>query len=586
MKRKRNNEADSEAGANAKQPKKPRGRTAKPPGRPEPKIEDDHLSVDKLNGAKAGSKTAVDEACPIKSSAEVFVDDDVVNYDASLSLSNIDGNNNKFYYVQLLVAAQHSSGYAVWTHWGRVGENGQNKLKQNLGLMDAKASFVKKFKDKTGLSWEKRRDPPKANKYTLIEKSYGRDSDDEAVLEEEKSSRETGECTDQPSCTLCDELQQLVRFLFDAGNMKSSMASQNYNFNKLPLGKLSKGTIEKGYLALKELGDVILDPKLAKSKHHSSLEAAFNHLTSRYYTIIPHDFGRRRPVPIDNQMQLKTEMDLVETLGNMQISNEIMRETEFPKNSHGSVIHPLDAQLRSLALQEVVPLKKGSSEFCHLEKYFYHSNDGHNVIADATIKEIYRISRSQDIGRFITGGFDADGMKKRTVHDHRRLLWHGSRGCNFGGILSQGLRIAPPEAPANGKAFGKGIYLADRASKSAAYCDPWTSGQTSLLLLCETQLGDPSYVRQRHEYAAAESMRNQGLISTKMLENPHNEPSDWMNAKVVNDDLDKVLLPDHDVKLPTAVGNPNEYIVYDVAQIKIRYVFMLKWKNARQWGIY
>ena len=30
---------------------------------------------------------------------------------------------------------------------------------------------------------------------------------------------------------------------------------------------------------------------------------------------------------------------------------------------------------------------------------------------------------------------------------NRKLLWHGSRTTNFAGILSQGLRIAPPEAP-------------------------------------------------------------------------------------------------------------------------------------------
>ena len=43
------------------------------------------------------------------------------------------------------------------------------------------------------------------------------------------------------------------------------------------------------------------------------------------------------------------------------------------------------------------------------------------------------------------------------------LLWHGSRVSNFVGILSQGMRIAPPEAPASGYLFGKGIYLADLA---------------------------------------------------------------------------------------------------------------------------
>ena len=41
------------------------------------------------------------------------------------------------------------------------------------------------------------------------------------------------------------------------------------------------------------------------------------------------------------------------------------------------------------------------------------------------------------------------------------LLWHGSRTTNFAGILQQGLRIAPPEAPVNGYMFGKGVYFAD-----------------------------------------------------------------------------------------------------------------------------
>ena len=30
---------------------------------------------------------------------------------------------------------------------------------------------------------------------------------------------------------------------------------------------------------------------------------------------------------------------------------------------------------------------------------------------------------------------------------NKQLLWHGSRITNYAGILSQGLRIAPPEAP-------------------------------------------------------------------------------------------------------------------------------------------
>lgn len=242
--------------------------------------------------------------------------------------------------------------------------------------------------------------------------------------------------------------------------------------------------------------------------------------------------------------------------------------------------------MRYLGLRKAVPLDRKTAEFCHLKSYLNHAKDGYCLSSHTVIQNIYRISRPEEIDRWIAGGYDAEGMKTKVVKDHRRLLWHGSRGCNIGGILSHGLRIAPPEAPANGKAFGKGIYLSDRACKSAAYCDPWTSGQIGLLLLCETQLGDPAYVRRNHEYNAIDSMRKQGLISTKMAENPENEPSKWTDAGVANPEPSGTLMPDHELKLPAAKGNPNEYVVYDVAQIRIRYVFMLKWTSSRQWSIY
>jgi len=50
------------------------------------------------------------------------------------------------------------------------------------------------------------------------------------------------------------------------------------------------------------------------------------------------------------------------------------------------------------------------------------------------------------------------------------LLWHGSGFSNFVGILSQGMRIAPPEAPKSGYALGKGVYFADCIGKSVNYC--------------------------------------------------------------------------------------------------------------------
>lgn len=129
--------------------------------------------------------------------------------DASLSLSSIEGNNNKYYYIQLLAPKDGSAKYALWTHWGRVGESGQRKLEQNLVLESAMSSSSRKFKDKTGLTWDKRYGAPKANKYTLIEKSYNDDPDD--ALEKIGNTSEKGKALeDKPSaCMLSPELQDL-----------------------------------------------------------------------------------------------------------------------------------------------------------------------------------------------------------------------------------------------------------------------------------------------------------------------------------------------------------------------------------------
>lgn len=83
---------------------------------------------------------------------------------------------------------------------------------------------------------------------------------------------------------------------------------------------------------------------------------------------------------------------------------------------------------------------------------------------------MFRIERAGERERFTKSEFSS--LKKK----NKLLLWHGSRASNFGGILSQGLRIAPPEAPVSG-------YV------SAALSPPLLSIKTSdhmilRLLLC------------------------------------------------------------------------------------------------------
>ena len=150
--------------------------------------------------------------------------------------------------------------------------------------------------------------------------------------------------------------------------------------------------------------------------------------------------------------------------------------------------------------------------------------------------------------------------------------------CSLGGILSQGSKIAPSEAPPNSKVLGNGVYLTDTASKSGSYNDPWNSDQTGLLLgLC-----DPSYVRSGYEDKFVESLRKQVRSLRKRW---RAQAMTRLGAATFSQWLQGTFMPGPGVPMPQPRGFRNTYIVYDIAQVWARYVFTLKWKGPGRWSI-
>lgn len=312
---------------------------------------------------------------------------------------------------------------------------GQNAILGGGSLPDAIANFNKKFKDKSGLNWAQRNDPPKPKKYTFIERSYENDSDNEDDGDDAKEDDD--EEWVPPESKLEQSIQDLMALIFNMKYMNAAMADLNYDAKKMPLGKLSKSTILKGFQALKDLASLFDDNSLAQSVHGMAYRPAVEMLSNRFYSYIPHDFGRNRPPVIDNELTLKREIELLESLGDMKEAAAIMK-AERPKDT----IHVYDRQFSSLGMEEMTVLDRQSTEFKELAAYLVSSKGAtHNV--NYEVEDIFRIERAGETKRF-------DESVYPTIPSDRRLLWHGSRATNFGGILSQGLRIAPPEAPVSG----------------------------------------------------------------------------------------------------------------------------------------
>ncbi|KAF1350007.1 poly polymerase catalytic domain-containing protein [Delphinella strobiligena] len=455
----------------------------------------------------------IDEGCP-HASYQVYVDSgNGIIYDASLNQTNASNNNNKFYRVQLLKGPKGD--YKTWTRWGRVGEHGQSATLGDGSLIDAVNHFEKKFKDKSGLRWDERGQDPKPKKYVFVQRSYLPNEEEDEPPSKSGAAQERDDYR-PPECTLELPVRSLMELIFNQQYFAAAMDSLNYDANKLPLGKLSKATITQHY--------------------QLSVPGATEHLSNLYYSVIPHSFGRNRP-PIE----------LLESLTDLKDADNILKA----EKDGGDAIHALDSRFQGLGMQEMKPLPLDSQEFSEINQYLLNTRgETHHV--NYTVQDIFRIERQGELERFQESGY-------ASIASDRRLLWHGSRATNFGGILGQGLRIAPPEAPVSGYMFDKGIYLADMSSKSANYCYPHISGGHAILLLCEAELGTPM----------------------QTLKHAMTGPKGWKDASCVHASLAGIKMPDT-TQLPgqTEVEGAslmyNEYICYDVAQVRLRYLLCVR----------
>lgn len=239
------------------------------------------------------------------------------------------------------------------TRWGRVGETGQQDTYTDNDLDLAIQFFEKKFKDKSGLTWANRLDPPRSGKYTFLERNY-EESDDEGdeksteKLTEKEAAREP---VNAPESNLTKPVQRLMELIFNQQYFAASLNEMSYDAQKLPLGKLSKRTLMMGYEKLKALADLIGDT------YAPGRQVAIAEMSDAYYTVIPHVFGRNRPPVIGSDDRLKKEIALLESLSDMEIANALMKESKESNNDEGKATHPLDQQYSRLGMQEMTPRK-------------------------------------------------------------------------------------------------------------------------------------------------------------------------------------------------------------------------------------
>jgi len=214
----------------------------------------------------------------------------------------------------------------------------------------------------------------------------------------------------------------------------------------------------------------------------------------------------------------------------------------------------------------IEPLDKKSDEFKRIQDYVK------NTYARGTppnIVNVYAVERDGEHDRFAKGGAKLG---------NRKLLWHGSRLTNFVGILSQGLRIAPPEAPVSGYRFGKGLYFADMCSLSALYCRTYGT-KDFCMLLADVGLGTPAKLT-KDQYMEKPLAKTHSTLATGRMAPASEHKMQLREPKFGKTKIDReVVVPLGKVASTGITATSvyeNQYIVYDVAQAKLSYLLHLQ----------
>ena len=422
--------------------------------------------------------------------------------------------------------------------WGRVGKTGQFTV-ENFGndLNRAKEVFTKKFFDKTKNEWENKDTFEKyPGKYDLVFKDY--DSVKTEIKSENKDMQQEKKI---PPSKLDKKIQDILDLICNISEMESILKEMKYDSKRAPLGKLSILQIKAGYSVLKEIEELLATTKSSNKQ--------FVELSNAFYTRIPHDFGMRVPPLINTPQQLREKLKLLEVLEEVEVAVSILNQDTNNENPIDKHYEQLDCYLK--------PLDHNDKIFSIIEQYIQKTHAPTHNNYKLKLLDVFEAEKPNEKKRFVDKG-------------NRMLLWHGSRLTNWAGILSQGLRIAPPEAPVTGYMFGKGCYFSDCSSKSANYCYSTSTKNVGILSLSEVSLGNCNELKQA-DYSA-DKLPN-GKMSTKGVGRSQPDKSEWITLEdgcIVPCGKLKCTVDKKDFGLYSLLYN--EYIVYNVDQIKLRYL--------------
>jgi len=352
-----------------------------------------------------------------------------------LVMTNVDGNNNKFWKVE-----QHDD-HSVQVTNGRVGSSGQlQPLKSFPNEAKASAFVEKKIREKISGGYQP---------FQGIPTEAGKASKSRMALEmaasEQIRSRDTAQVKDL--------ISRLVK-----ANVHSILSSTDLKYDEdtglfqTPLGIVTLETIANARNLLTKLGQYVEQQDFSSDGVKADLAA--------YLMLIPQKVGRKLIVEeiIPNNEAIQKQNGLLDDL---EASVGQVEELRKNKKQDEQIEVP---KIFSCEINVV----NDSAVIAEINKFFGSTAQRMHASFGYKIKTVYEVQIDQMHNAF--------EQKGKAVGNIMRL-WHGTRPGNILSILKSGLIIPRSDAPhVCGRMFSDGLYFSDQSTKSLNYATGWWAG--------------------------------------------------------------------------------------------------------------
>lgn len=406
-------------------------------------------------------------------------------------------------------------------------------------VLEAIAAFKSLFFEKTGNEFGTKDFTKKPGKYNQM-------SVEHRIVKEKVLTHDKKIEYSISTSTLSGPVYKLIEMLFDIDVMESTWISFDLDLNKMPLGKINEQQIQSAIKLLKEMEVMLRKQNIASSKKMVEL-------TNQFYSLIPHNFGVRRPPLLNTKEMINKKYEMLSDMQQMDITYNLLSDNIGEGNN------PVDIHYRKLEKVTAINiLDEECDEYNEIRSYVKNTTvQGH----DLELLHVFKVSRHEETERF--------APFERTPN--RKLLFHGTRTTNVVGIMTNGLKL-----PVRTGMLGKAIYFSDAVSKSAGYCRNLSvnSSDNLFILLCEVALGHSEISSGNRRYTDFSHDNHPGIDSVRGL-GQYSPRTNFVRP-------DGLIVPNGELELRNGQDirfRFNEYAVYEESRVKIRYLLQLKGRS-------